>query len=237
MTDRVEAIDAVDAEIAAKLNGSLVASAYPRSIDHAAINRRAASLGRGFRPGTKPALAGAVAGVALVAILAAGTSLNRTPSPAGGGSPLPVRVVEISQAVSYGSIGELAAASDLVVLVVPESSSTAPDPETPSLPRTDFAVRVDRVLRGSPASGQVTVLQTGGPSGGELVEVRDDPLMALGDQVVLFLRRLPGAEPKYMIVGGPQGRLVVRGGERVSSLPAGLPGVDLTLTSLQASIQ
>jgi hypothetical protein len=224
--------DRLDAEIAALLKGDLVGATYPGRLDHAAIHRRAASLTKVARGPSGRWLVGAAAATIVVAVVSVGLfrGLDGPHNP--GSHALPVRIIELSQATSYGSLGELAQASDTVVLGVPETSTSGPDPQTPSLPRTSFTVRVESFIKGSGGASRITVLQTGGPTSTELVEVHDDPLMLLGNPVVLFLDRVPGANSTFMIVGGPQGRLLVHD-QRVTSLPAGLPGIDMSLPTLE----
>src|SRR5206468_4090189 len=53
-----------------------------------------------------------------------------------------------------------------------------------------------------------TVAQTGGVIGNSKQEVRDDPLMEIGERVILFLNFDP-QNGIYGTLGGPQGRLIV----------------------------
>lgn len=126
----------------------------------------------------------------------------------------------------YGSIAALTADAPLVVVgaVTGVANATAVEQSagavTASLIFTDVTVRIDRVLRGTAPGATVQVRQTGGTANGTRLEVADDPLLQVGDQYVLFLR--PGGADTYAVVGGPQGRLVLRNG-RVSSLSTVYP--------------
>jgi hypothetical protein len=66
---------------------------------------------------------------------------------------------------------------------------------------------VVETLRGASSPGaRLTVVQLGGTDRGGLKVVSDkDPLLNVGDQEILFLRRDP-ASGKFFTVGGGQGR-------------------------------
>lgn len=131
-----------------------------------------------------------------------------------------VRIVPASWAYAYGSIGEIGAASDFVV--VGTVTQVLREGHVPGLdlPQTVFSVLVDRTLKGSPTPGDVPVLQDGGQEGANTwAEAEDFPLMAAGDHVLLFLRPVSrNGTTVWAIVGGPQGRLLVADG-RVTTTP------------------
>jgi hypothetical protein len=100
------------------------------------------------------------------------------------------------------------------------------EPALPSQdqPVTDYMIRVDRVLKGTLASGStITVTQTGGtverptyPGGPKLsrtLMLEHDPLMAPGQQHLMFLSRT--SDGRYYVVGGPQGRFSIDKGGKV----------------------
>jgi hypothetical protein len=84
---------------------------------------------------------------------------------------------------------------------------------------TDFTVDVTTSLKGDLVPGSsIVVEQTGGydATAKQTFEIEDDPLFEVGSQYLLFLQ-YDGANNRYHVVGGPQGRLVVAGA-KVSSL-------------------
>ncbi len=98
-------------------------------------------------------------------------------------------------------------------------------------PVTDYTVVVDRVLQGRVAAGsRLTVTQPGGrlelPTfrGGPKLKrtfvFEEDPLMAVGEEHVFFLKQAP--DGSYYVVGGPQGRFQVRDG-RAEPVAPGSP--------------
>jgi hypothetical protein len=119
--------------------------------------------------------------------------------------------------MSYGDIQSLKADADLVALgeVVGCTGVDSQQTAFGSIHSTDFAFEIESVLHGAAAQSVVVIRQTGGVVGGRTVEFMDDPLMQTGDRYVLFLKE--GTSGLYHVLGGPQGRFVVRD-ERVSSL-------------------
>lgn len=73
---------------------------------------------------------------------------------------------------------------------------------------TDYVMSVKIVLKGT-VNTELTVRQVGGVLGDVRQEVVDDPLMTVGDQVVLFLRLDPTLG-HYGVLSGPAGRFVVK---------------------------
>lgn len=154
-----------------------------------------------------------------------------------------VRVVSMSWAWSYGSIGEIGAASDLVVVGTVGGMIRVDHITDQVLPQTVFSVRVERTLKGDAGQGDLSVLQDGGlESANTWAEAADFPLMAAGDHVLLFLRPvIRDGATVWAITGGPQGRLLVADG-RVTTTPTSfvLPittplTVDQVATALAAS--
>lgn len=118
-----------------------------------------------------------------------------------------IRTLAASWAYNYGTIEELAASSDLVVLGAP--TSVVREDNLPALgyPQTIFDVRLDRVIKGD-ATGVIRVLQDGGLIEDDrvVVELEGFPLMAANDEALLFLRPIQrDGETLWVIVGGPQG--------------------------------
>jgi hypothetical protein len=96
-------------------------------------------------------------------------------------------------------------AADRVVEGVVMGSSTSGC----EIPVTHYAVKARLMIKGIISSSLIQVAQIGGVIGTSKQEVRDDPLMQNGDRVILFLHIDPQTGI-YGILGGPQGRLVVR---------------------------
>lgn len=154
-----------------------------------------------------------------------------------GTTQLPSSIVPFqmhaSWAYSYGSLDELRAASDLVVLatvtglrgVEVEERNTDDGQPLSALAFSRWDLSVDRVIKGTITDGEtILVNQTGAQSPTGVQEIQDDPLFAQGDQYLLFLKAVPGG--MYAVLGGPAGRLVVRNGA-VSSLSAEHPAREI----------
>jgi hypothetical protein len=135
-------------------------------------------------------------------------------------APRQVRVVSMSWAWSYGSIGEIGAASDLVVVGTVSGVIRVDHITGEGLPQTVFSVHVERTLKGEPGAADLSVLQDGGQEAANTwAEAADFPLMATGDHVLLFLRPVSrNGTTVWAITGGPQGRLLVADG-RVTTTP------------------
>jgi hypothetical protein len=108
-------------------------------------------------------------------------------------------------AYGYSNLKEMKNAADRVVEGVVMGSSTSGC----EIPVTHYAVKARLMIKGIISSSLIQVAQTGGMIGTSKQEVRDDPLMQTGDRVILFLHLDPQTGI-YGILGGPQGRLVVR---------------------------
>jgi hypothetical protein len=134
-----------------------------------------------------------------------------------------VRIVSMSWAYAYGSIAEIGAASDLVVVGTVTGVLRVDHPAGVDLPQTVFSLSVERTLKGDPGQGVLPVLQDGGQETADTwAEAEDFPLMATGDHVLLFLRPMSrDGATEWAITGGPQGRLLVAG-DRVTTTPTSL---------------
>jgi hypothetical protein len=144
----------------------------------------------------------------------------------------------------------MAAHSDLVVsgtvdgvvgrgLFQPEGASSQED--IPKTPFTEYSFTVTRVFKGMPL-GQVVIRQTGGTEpNGTIVSIEDDPLLAAGEQAVLFLKAF--APGHYFIIGGPAGRLDIDRNGNVHPLPGGsvtdvpIGQTDKLFSALTASVE
>jgi hypothetical protein len=117
-----------------------------------------------------------------------------------------------SWAKTYANPSELAADARLIVVGHVDAITFQgrdphdnPQAKIPT-PLTQFAVSVDRRLAGS-SPNTITVNQTGGPVGGQIVSVEGDPLMVVGAKYVMYLDA--NDDGTYAVLGGPQGRLSV----------------------------
>lgn len=134
------------------------------------------------------------------------------------------RVVDASWAEGYPTLQQMTAHSvavDKIVIthivkrgIFSQSSSTSS-----AIPYTDFAGNVLATAKG-PTKRTITIRQTGGTDrDGNLVAVKDDPLLVVGAQAVVFLK---SAGPNlFYILGGPAGRLNIDTAGVVHALPGG----------------
>lgn len=110
----------------------------------------------------------------------------------------------------YHDVGSLKKDADLAIRgEVIGSTQTMSD----GIPFTDFTIRVDQVLHDPHNKGDlqsITVRQTGGTVDGKVIAVEGDPLLAQGEQVILFLRQY--APDRYFVLGGPSGHFRVQSG-------------------------
>lgn len=106
--------------------------------------------------------------------------------------------------------------------------------DTSGIPYTDFSYVAEAWLKGG-AEETILIHQTGGQNeSGTTVESDDDPLLAVGEQSLVFLKQY--APGQYFIMGGPTGRLLEANGlftqlPGASKLP-GLPAPVGAVTSL-----
>lgn len=115
-----------------------------------------------------------------------------------------------SWANSYANVSDMAHASDAVVVA---RAGSYKESTNNNIVFTDFSMMVISAEKGKLAPGGTFVLhQTGGRSAsGAAWVLPDDPLLVLGTDYLLFLKFDP-VSGDYFVVGGPDGRLVVRGG-------------------------
>lgn len=107
------------------------------------------------------------------------------------------------------TIEDLTRKSDVVVrgTVLAQDARWSPDRH---LIYTFVRVRVDETLKGA-ADAEVMVQRPGGTLGDITQRVHGAPEFADGEQVVLFLARLPSRTPMYVVEGMAQGKLKVEG--------------------------
>ena len=140
-------------------------------------------------------------------------------------------IVAFSSSVALGSLfikvfshAELAQEADLVVIgQVTEKESVWTEGKTQIV--TFTTVTVEDVLKGDPLGATVTVRQLGGRIDGVTASIDGDAVLAPGEEVLLFLRRIDGL---CYLVGMSQGKLsVVREGDQAFLVdgpsPASIP--------------
>ena len=77
---------------------------------------------------------------------------------------------------------------------------------------TKFSFQVHWVLKGSGHLKVLEIYQDGGTLDGRTEMILEDPLMQVGDELILFLHEFNDDSGKYYVEGGPQGRFVVKDG-------------------------
>ena len=134
--------------------------------------------------------------------------------PARAAAPQQTNPIFVDYFQSYANLGDMAKASDAVVLARTGPSHNSVEGNTPF---TDFTMTVLASEKGSLGTGDSFVLhQTGGYNAtGQLAEVTDDPLLEIGTDYLLFLQHDPSSGV-YFVVDGPEGRLVVHDSEVIS---------------------
>jgi hypothetical protein len=101
--------------------------------------------------------------------------------------------------IGYGTLAEMEAASDLVVVGTVESSSpplTIPETDDPEAGYTEYNLAVEEVLSGGPVAEVKVTIQT--HDHGCRLEIGNRPTPVPGDRGVWFLRQL---EPEFEIEG------------------------------------
>ena len=105
------------------------------------------------------------------------------------------------------------------------------------VPHTDFAYHVDSWIKPiTTPSADIQIHQTGGTANDQYQEISGDPLLRVGEHNIPYLREYePG---KYLIMGGPTGRLLVTTGT-VAALPEGIArdGLPASVSQFTATAQ
>lgn len=123
--------------------------------------------------------------------------------------------LEVSWAMGYDDLDSLTRDAVLVVEghVTRQTNTSTETAEAGDVSGTlvfsDFEFEVDETLKGSESSSSITLHQTGGTVNDRSMEVRDDPLIEVGERYILFLLEDPNASGTFYVLGGPAGRLVV----------------------------
>ncbi len=152
-----------------------------------------------------------------VILVLAGSSLTKTSD-----SDSHVTYISATYARLYVSLEKMANSNytDAIVegVVVDARSGIhkVSDPSGYGIIYTDYSFEVKLVLKGSlKPSDTILIRLTGGTVNGRTTVMREDPLLKVGETLILFLHQWESG--KYFIEGGPQGRFIVQDG-RVYSL-------------------
>ena len=105
----------------------------------------------------------------------------------------------------------------MVIHIVTEN---AVDISDDVLYHTGFSLRVEEILKGE-CKDTIVVYQTGKPG---VQEIRDDPLIKVGEQALLFLTEYK--PDHFRVIGGPQGRYIIHD-DHASSLNYEYPERDI----------
>lgn len=119
----------------------------------------------------------------------------------------------------YKSIRDLATSNEVDVIVHGTITAAQPYLETTldghgQLLNTNYSFNVISLLKGEVSADTIYVHQTGGTLGNLTLVLREDPLMNVGDELILFLHHFKSMEDDpndYYVEGGPQGRFIVYG--------------------------
>lgn len=82
---------------------------------------------------------------------------------------------------------------------------------------TNKVVRINSYYKNNIGSEKIFVRELGGNFNGRCSQIVDDNPLGIGDEVILFLKRLNGK--KYKILGGAQGKYFIQGDTAINILP------------------
>lgn len=112
----------------------------------------------------------------------------------------------------YSGLEELSQASEVIALV--RVKSVAKEYVDQGTPFTEYNVEVLTPIFNINQGDTLIVRMTGGPNQGVVFEVMDDPLLKIGDQLIVFCKENVGVSYlSYSFVGGPQGKLTYSNGK------------------------
>jgi hypothetical protein len=110
---------------------------------------------------------------------------------------------------NYKDIKEISQASDLIALV--KVAGVEEKFIEQDVPYTEFKVDVVNPVYKTNEGENLTILMTGGEIKGNAIEIGDDPLLQIGDEILIFCKR--NTDGTYRILSGSQGRLVYNNGK------------------------
>jgi hypothetical protein len=118
----------------------------------------------------------------------------------------------------YKSVRDLATSNEVDAIVHGIITEAEPYLKTTldghgQLLHTNYSFNVISLLKGEVSADIIYVHQTGGTLGNMTLVLREDPLMNVGDELILFLHHFRETDPNdyYYVEGGPQGRFIVHG--------------------------
>ena len=115
----------------------------------------------------------------------------------------------------YPNFKELADSSDLIIRGVVLNSISykleLSEPVSTPLLLTNYTIKIEEIIKGYEDSETINVRMTGGRLDGKVISIRGCPPMKEGETVILFLKRF--TKDNYYIIGGPQGRFIIKGGK------------------------
>ena len=118
--------------------------------------------------------------------------------------------MDSSWAKAYGTVSDLTSESD-VVAVVRVTGVNRQYTVMSGVPMTDFDAEIITPIYGAEQDDNIVIAQTGGIQGSQKYEIRDDPLMEIGSEYLIFGRK--NDLGTITILGGPQGRFCYENGK------------------------
>lgn len=114
-----------------------------------------------------------------------------------------------SWAYNYSDIEEISQASDLIALVTVKGIEDTTVEN--NIPYTIFSAEVNTPVYNSNEGEKFSIYMTGGETTDNIAELKDDPLLQKGDEILVFCKK--NTDGTYQIISGPQGRLVYTDGK------------------------
>ncbi len=114
-----------------------------------------------------------------------------------------------SWAYNYSDIEEISQASDLIALVTVKGVENTTVEN--NIPYTTFSAEVNTPVYNSNEGEKLSIYMTGGETTDSITELKDDPLLQKGDEILVFCKK--NTDGTYQIISGPQGRLVYTNGK------------------------
>lgn len=156
--------------------------------------------------------------LAAASLMACSAQAESAPNARGLSTTVRRVAIEASWSRFYSGVADLGKNADLVAVGdVVGIAYEGSDKQTQDIAATGFVFRP--IAMNLAGSADIIVKQTGGRLGNVVQEVTDDPLMQVGSQYLLFLRRVTDGPyiGQYFVLGGPQGRFEVAEGQASSN--------------------
>lgn len=153
-------------------------------------------------------------------------------------SPSQTTALSVSIAEAYPTMVEMVDHAEAIALITVAAVKGIDSTAVPV--STDYAISVDRWLAtsdpGDEKSRDIVIRQMGGiTTDGTALVVEGDPLLVPGERDIVFLREF--ATGRYVIQGGPSGRLPVHGNSVRAIDPASLSIPSGSLPTVEAAIR